>query len=75
MVLLAEKHGLSIGIGRKDPPICNEGFTRAQLFRPFVMSAIHNTYTYTANLYRDYREFTGITCTLYRVFPVTGKNL
>ena len=30
---------------------------------------------YTANLYRDYREFTGITCTLYRVFPVTGKNL
>ena len=31
--------------------------------------------TYTANLYRDYREFTGITCTLYRVFPVTGKNL
>ena len=31
--------------------------------------------SYTANLYRDYREFTGITCTLYRVFPVTGKNL
>jgi len=32
-------------------------------------------FLYTANIYRDYREFTGISCTLYRVFPVTGKNL
>ena len=28
----------------------------------------------TANVYRGYREFTGIFCTLYRVFPFTGKN-
>ena len=42
---------------------------------PFVIMPSSLNFLYTANIYRDYREFTGISCTLYRVFPVTGKNL
>ena len=29
----------------------------------------------TANVYRGYREFTGIFCVLCRVFPGTGKTI
>ena len=36
--------------------------------------AIVDYSSYTANIYRGYRELTGIFRTLYRVFPVTGKT-
>ena len=71
-------------ISRISPIINSVGTKNLFLANPFVSSharcevcvacALPLCADSTAIVYKGYREFTGIICTLYRVFPVTGKT-